>query len=553
MKKTILLWKIALLSILAVSCENELSVEFVEPSGVEIDAQEEFIPNEGPIQLGRKLDNPYSVTNMRKALEMLPADVRGVVVAEDIQPTHLYLKFAPANVDELDALLWSDSSLDFYSYPLDYERQTGGYYRDPSLPKDVPTYQYVSIPVGHPIPEVCKYEVLEELYIPEELTELTRTLSPSFVNALVKQSFELTDNEYDGDVISTRADGRAKPYTFSGTIRAFDNLVGDYVPVPGAVIKCTRWFTTVKAITNANGYYVMERESQNEYRYAIYWERDNKYDIREGEYDQAVTDGPKTSGSWSVDMSEDNGYPRGVNFATITRAAYRYFYGNTGGIYKAEPMATGDLKICYMHEYNSDGSPAYFSPMVSYEIFGDIFIYGKEQDGDLYDTNYIFSYAAHEMGHANHCVAMTKNEFVEVSDLLVESWACFVHSLFFYLEYGDLGVFNMSSLEYGLCSYLYKGYNLLHEIALWPNGNENLKYSCLFIDLYDDCNQHAYDSSLPNDVISGYAPSVLNSMVNVCYDLEDVRAYLKANKPSDMITDTMIDDMIDYYIANYNE
>jgi hypothetical protein len=547
MKKTILLWKIALLSILAVSCENELSVEFVEPSGVEIDAQEEFIPNEGPIQLGRKLDNPYSVTNMRKALEMLPADVRGVVVAEDIQPTHLYLKFAPANVDELDALLWSDSSLDFYSYPLDYERQTGGYYRDPSLPKDVPTYQYVSIPVGHPIPEVCKYEVLEELYIPEELTELTRTLSPSFVNALVKQSFELTDNEYDGDVISTRADGRANAYTFSGTIRAFDDLVGDYVPVPGAVIRCTRWFTTVKAITNTNGYYVMERESQNEYNYAICWERDNKYDIREGELDQAVTDGPKTSGSWSVDMSKDNGYPRGVNFATITRAAYRYFYGNTGGIYKAEPMATGDLKICYMHEHNENDWAGYFDPNVTFELTGDIFIYGKKANGSLYETQDVFMTTAHEMTHANQCVAMTVSNYTEVDSFLKESWAVFGSTYLAYLEYGELGEYLMNNFDFeDFCTH--PTYNDHFETYLkWPVTRHD-EYSCFFIDLFDNYNQRVElnNSNLPNDVIYGYSPSVLNAMVIECYDLEDIRLYLKANNPT-YITDAMIDMMVNYY------
>ena len=251
---------------LIVSCQNELPIDLAQPEVPPIaEQQEEFVPSDGMMQLGRKLENPYSLENMRRALNLLPAESRSGFSVEDIQPTHLYVKFKPKNVDELDAMLWSDSSLDFYDHPLDYEVVSSGrYYHDPSLPEGVPTYYYVSIPVGHPIPEVCEYEILEELYIPDELTDYTRTLSPSFINAIVKKSFELTGNEYECDAVATRSDGTTRAsYSFGGQIRVYDSWIGEYVPVAGAKIKCKNWYSTKSAYTDENGEYLIVRNSLN--------------------------------------------------------------------------------------------------------------------------------------------------------------------------------------------------------------------------------------------------------------------------------------------------
>lgn len=546
------LFLVASIALLLASCQNELPIDLVQPDITPIvEQQEEFVPSDGMIQLGKKLENPYSLENMRKALELLPAESRSGFSAEDIQPTHLYVKFKPKNVDELDAMLWSDSSLDFYDHPLDYEQVSGGrYYHNPSLPEGVPTYYYVSIPVGHPIPEVCEYEILEELYIPDELTDYTRSLSPAFINAIVKKSFEITGNEYECDAVATRSDGVTRAsYTYSGTIRAWDDLMNTYIAVPGALIKCTRWFTTVKAVTNTEGKYSMTRESQNQYNYNIYWERDNQYDIRDGEYDQAKTEGPKQTAGWSLDIGSS--LPKDLNFATITRAAYRYFYGNTGGLNHATPMDTGDLKICYMHEVPEDGIYGYFDNSISFEITGDIFIYGKYSSGELLSSNLIFTAASHEMGHSTQCAAMTRSDYIKVDRFLRESWASFVQSLLFYIEYGELGLYNMNSLSYGTFCYQYRYKNILQNIIIWPLGDEEIIYSSYFIDLYDNYNQCiSIRSDLYDDVVSGYSASVLNAMVNSCYNLEDTRVYLKANKPSG-VTDGMIDSMVNYYITEY--
>lgn len=543
-RKTLIV--VGILSLL-VSCQNELPIDLAQPEITPIaEQQEEFVPSDEMIQLGRKLENPYSLENMRRALKQLPAESRSGFSAEDIQPTHLYVKFKPKNVDELDTMLWSDSTLHFYDYPLDYEQISGGcHYHDPSLPEGVPTYYYVSIPVGHPIPEVCEYEILEELYIPDELTDYTRTLSPAFINAIVKKSFELTGNEYECDAVATRSDGQTRAsYTYSGTIRAWDNLIGDYVPVPGALIKCTYWFTTVTAVTNTNGYYTMTRESQNKYHYVLHWERDNKYDIRDGEILQAKTNGPTQTAGWSLDIG--TGTPNNLSFATITRAAYRYFYGNTGGIDRQVPPSTGDLKICYKNQYK-DGVQGDFFGAPTMELSGDIWIYGKTSETSYATTQLIYSTAVHEMGHANEYSVKTVASYHLTDDFIHESWAEFIQAYLTYIEYGELGKYSMTTTLFDdYCSV----YQIGIERAWYWSSTFSSDYSSLFIDLYDDFNQRDVRNNniYPNDNIVGYSPSTLNAIVNTSATLSNVRTNLKANKPTG-VTDAMIDELIDFYNA----
>ena len=66
------------------------------------------------VQLGKQLENPYSVDNMKKAWRNLQENDNTYRMMNDsISTTHLYLKFKPANEDEL-SLLQEDSTLVLY-------------------------------------------------------------------------------------------------------------------------------------------------------------------------------------------------------------------------------------------------------------------------------------------------------------------------------------------------------------------------------------------------------------------------------------------------------
>ena len=120
------------------------------------------------IVLGKKLRNPYSVENMRKAYELLlqKEDIRSDL---EIDTTHFYVRFLPMNDDEYDVIAWDDSTLELFDYPLDYEiEENGAYYHDPSVSSTNYTWQYCVVPKSYKFP-IIQYEIIEALCLPEGL------------------------------------------------------------------------------------------------------------------------------------------------------------------------------------------------------------------------------------------------------------------------------------------------------------------------------------------------------------------------------------------------
>ena len=83
--------------LLITSCEKDLlPAPGVVPEEAEIEqGVSDPLLNEGMIQLGKQLENPYSVENMRLALRELQEEgvlKSGTVSETDIQTTHLYVR-----------------------------------------------------------------------------------------------------------------------------------------------------------------------------------------------------------------------------------------------------------------------------------------------------------------------------------------------------------------------------------------------------------------------------------------------------------------------------
>lgn len=110
--------------------------------------------------LGQELQDPYRIDIMRQAYSNLTG------AKEQLQPTHLYMRFLPKNEDEYDALKYN--GLELFDIPLNYEiAQPGTHYHDPSLPAEAITWQYAVIPVGQAFPENIEHELLYEAFIPD--------------------------------------------------------------------------------------------------------------------------------------------------------------------------------------------------------------------------------------------------------------------------------------------------------------------------------------------------------------------------------------------------
>jgi hypothetical protein len=238
---------------IALSCQQD---EGLKPQNQENQNLINGSAMEGMIKLGKKLENPYSVENMKKAWENITSNARINGDELEIKTTHLYIRFKPKTEEEL-SLLKLDSTLTLFTYPLDYEiAETGDYYHDPEVPFDQPTYQYCAVEVDKNLPEGVEYELLAELFIPDEDSDdnsSARVSSSSYVDELVDEALRITGNLEKEDIDNARVQrSRWRP---AGTIRLFDDEFGRFIGLSGVEVRATRWFTTHEGITDANGNY----------------------------------------------------------------------------------------------------------------------------------------------------------------------------------------------------------------------------------------------------------------------------------------------------------
>ncbi|MCK4662900.1 MAG: hypothetical protein KAT68_08550 [Bacteroidales bacterium] len=428
--------------------------------------------SDGTIALGKKLENPYSIENMQIAYDNLKQKRSDFKPEFQVKTSHLYVRFLPRDEKELD-LLKQDTTLELFDYPLDYEIEKGGtYYYDPLLPKDQITWQYCAVKSEYHFPAI-RYEILSELFIPEEIEEKTsdeKTIENIY--DLVTEALIITDNlDAEDNSDSTK---RYSLWNPSGTIKVWDDIKNQHIALRGAKVRARRWYTVKTNYTNSSGYF-KTGQFRRKVNYSIKWER-FKYDIRNGTWGQAYYNGPKKRGSWTLNISSGES----LRYATIHRAAYRYHYRNIGGLKR--PNVWSKLKYCYYHRepWFGNYSGMNWGNLDFTGVFPDIQIFGKV-NGYWVNTNELFSTTIHETGHASHIALMNAGEiqFLQVSKIIYESWAEAIEWYITKIEYNELGVSNYDNPDIYI-----NGDN-----KQWWNSSYSHDYTPLFIDLVDTYNQ----------------------------------------------------------------
>ncbi len=138
--------------------------------------------NTGLYAGGTQVANPYTVTNMRRAMDTIKAKLeRGVYTSKPsqgnrsnrsvtdgvaIETTHFYVKFTPQSEGEL-GVLKQDSTILVSDYPLDVEFSESWHENRPELPEGQMPEYFASVPVSRSMPSIA-YQVLGNLYIPED-------------------------------------------------------------------------------------------------------------------------------------------------------------------------------------------------------------------------------------------------------------------------------------------------------------------------------------------------------------------------------------------------
>lgn len=136
-----------------------------------------------PMRLGRKRTNPYTVEVMTKAWNNIaPSNAR----IQQLPTTDLYVKFSPTDFDQLAIL--DELDIELFDYPLDHTIiQTGDYYiAEGRTEEQIPEY-YAVVQPNFLAPTGVAYEVLDQLYLADYDTYLTR------------EAFDMTRNQYTGE------------------------------------------------------------------------------------------------------------------------------------------------------------------------------------------------------------------------------------------------------------------------------------------------------------------------------------------------------------------
>lgn len=519
--------------------------------------QDSYRYNEGSIVLGKQIEIPYSVSNLKKALELVSPETRSAINEDDIVPTHYYVKFSPENEAEL-SILKNDPKLILSEYPLDREILVDGCsYHDPSLPADMPTYQYSTIEASYwkALSDTLsvRSEVLIEAFMPDYYDDDVETkagqgIDPSALENLMETAYKMTGHEYMPET-------KAAKWFPSGRITAYDNIVGGQVPIKRLRVRGTHLLKTIEALTNDNGEYSFPHSFKNKADMKIVWESD-RWDIRDGNVAQAYFNGPKIYGQpWNVDIY--NGDLKALRYAAIHRAAFRHYFGNNCGL--SRPDNSRKEKIAYIHDdIDKGGTNGDYNQQWGMGVWSDIRIAGRNSTGWRLPSE-IFSTTCHEIGHAAH-YTNAGSTYRSSEDRVLESWARFVQYILTRQEYSEFG-------KKYLCDIVTKNgkvyesadldYNFQYRDNQEDSREYYAKYTPVLIDLVDDYNQFLYYDSKdpeihPNDEIKGFPAKEVENMTFSSRTFDDIKTKLKAyasNFPNNQynITSSNVDAIFSVY------
>lgn len=382
----------------------------------------------GMIELGDKLEDPYTVENMREALtKAYPTKADRI----DIRTTDLYVRFLPADDGQLRML--QEAGVYLLDHPMDYRIvKEGDYYRDPLLDEDSITWQYAVVDRDFSFPDGIRYEVLDECFISEH-DPMTRVAHQDIDWTLVeREAFRLTGNE-DLWCPPTKADGT--PEAPHGRITIVDPDVSGGQPfgLAGVKVVANVFVKIGQAYTDRDGYYQMPQTFSSEPRYRLLFQNELGFSI--GFNLIVIPASVSTLGSggpegidYQIDAESDNALFRR---SVVNNAAYEY-YTRCPDLEVTVPPA--DLRLWIMPMLSVSSASmlhhgAFLDQSLIQQYLGpylgliriflpDITIgtTGMDRYGDIYNAT------VHELAHASHYAQVGNLYWGEYIRYVIESF-----------------------------------------------------------------------------------------------------------------------------------
>jgi len=429
-------------SVFYTSCKDK---EIIKTESTKIYTNASSTTGEGAeklMEFAPPTENPYTISNMQRALDTLSMQIKSKSDLKffDIRTTHKYIKFKPQDSLQLWALN-SDTTLILFDYPLDRKiAHAGTYYRDPSVPEGQPNFQWTAVPVDKKLPEGIPFEVLEELYIPEEDQKLVpyyNTLIDDHITELTDIALKITGN-FDSTEMKEVAEEdirykwrRRSKWNPSGRIQMWDDALRANRPIKGCQVRARRWFTMRSMYTNSNGEFWTPHQFRRDVNYSVKWDR-NDFEIRHKRTGQAYFNGPKIKGAWNLTIT--SGYSR--MYAIIHRAAHRYYYEGPAaraGLRTPPKKNTmlGKVTIGAFHWQNTSilGRCNMFN---RWTTGPEIKIFHPQNNCEQ-----LFATTIHELAHSSHWNLSSHSDYNQADGPVKEGWARGVQWAITRLEYSN--------------------------------------------------------------------------------------------------------------------
>ena len=364
----------------------------------------------GMIELGEKLEDPYTVENMQEAVARLYPTRAGAV---SIKATDLYVRFLPKNEEEYALLL--SKGLKMTDHPVDYRIvKEGDYYHDPGLSENAITWQYAVVSKDFEFPSGVRSEILDEVYLSEN-DPVTRAESGIDWDAVEAEAYRLTGNE---DLYpATRADEEVSFPSGRITVEDPDAFGGKPYGVAGVQVCCNSFVKFATAYTDRDGYYQLPKKYASTPRYRLVFKNSAGFSIGLNlilipASVSTLGTGPAAGVDVHIDAASDGALWRR---AVVNNAAYDYIARcNASDLdLKAPPQ---DLRIwifknltCSSAAMLHHGAFVEGNDLVQRYLGGyssllktflpDLTIGAKAGDGAFVD---LYSAVMHEMAHASH-------------------------------------------------------------------------------------------------------------------------------------------------------
>lgn len=479
--------------------------------------------------------NPFSVQRMNEAILLLQKEGRlDLKLFPDfsVKATHVYLKFKPLNEEE-EGMMKSDSTYFVFDYPLHLSPDEEDFYLksrkdlledEDGVQIEFPTY-YTAVPSDKVLKLPVKFEMIDELYIPEEDPYFDKVdrdgdLKGPIIDKdglfenliytaylLAGREQELKDDESNAPLVqSIWLVG--KKWTPSGELKIWDSTIQEHIPLRGAQVLLRQVFTIRQGITDSQGKF-QTGTIRGKARYILQWERYH-YSIRTNSFFQAESRGPNEKNkAWkqSVVGGSDQYY------GTIHHAAYLYYYTNRFG-FESPPKNGSGKKQMKIAARKKTGTSSHANQRSLY--FGSqISIQEWSRNSDR-----VFSSTIHELTHAAHhnfdkssYNSLVKKAYIppfssakDGAKRLLETW-------------GTTAEIYLTNHWYifvlGKNNYEFRENSLQLRLINNPLNSDHKYYTSAGNDMIEHFNQGAaYGAGYPIDRVSGYTPAQLQSSLH---------------------------------------